>query len=205
MAGTKISKSDLEVLTVAELREESKKRGLTLERKGKRFTKSELVENIMEHEKEQQEVIASTFFADGTEEAATAAALLVNAGNRTRDSRTKQQRTFDRIVSKFRFRRDDRFYNEEVKSGRIVLFVHAVKAKDGNVYYKLRTAKIIGVKRDKELLRVLTVFGTEIQITFDDILWIKDEGGEFPRIVYEYLNKTRTMKGREQIKKHFGA
>lgn len=205
MAETKNSKSDLEALTVAELREESKKRGLTLEHKGKRFTKAQLIKNIMEHEGEQHEIVESDFFGDGTKEAVKAAALVANAGGRRTGSRTKQQRTFDRIVDKFRFRRNERFYNEEVKSGRIVLFVHAVKAKDGNVYSKLRTAKIIGVKRDKELLRVMTVFGTEIQITFDDILWIKDEGGEFPRIVYEYLNKTRTRKGREQIKKHFGA
>ena len=45
-----------ETMTVKELKEESRKRGLTLERKGHKFTKPELIERLTKLDSEQADI-----------------------------------------------------------------------------------------------------------------------------------------------------
>ena len=47
-----------EEMTVKELKEESKKRGLTLENKGHKFTKPELIERLTKWDEEQADIDA---------------------------------------------------------------------------------------------------------------------------------------------------
>lgn len=198
---------DYNNMTVKDLRAESKKRGLTLEYKGKKFTKAELIERLIatdtvekeqeEQVMEEQKVVEEVTTVEGTE--------VTNEEIKPTEQESKSNlyifaETLEQIIEKYGKRKPDFIYEKCLHVGALVAFVHYVEAKDGNIYKKLRSAKVVGVNRKKELIRVQTILGTELEMTFNDLLSIVEPSPHpFPKDIQLYLKKQRTEKGKGLI------
>lgn len=219
-------------MTVKELREESKKRGMTLEYKGKKFTKSELIARLEEDDKNNKTKCSdeeNEVWDTGEERPEEQGNKDVCEDKETEEPKEVRQdkiedyaeieeksekpdeyikfaKTFDEIVKKYSGRKKQRVYDEELKVGSFVVFIHYVEAKDHEIYKKLRTAKVVGINRKKELVRVQTLLGTELELIFDDLLYVKGAGKEcdYPKDITVFLKKRRTQKGRELINERLG-
>lgn len=218
-----------EEMTVKELREESKKRGLTLESKGHKFTKPELIERLIKWDMEQadidediQKAIDEAGQPDDNEtwgetecikEVETCAdceeAPCENTPevktNRDKDGYIVYAKTLEEIEQKYGNRKKQEIYDNELKVGSYVVFVHYVEAKNGQIYKKLRTAKVVGINRKKELARVVTLLGTEKELCFDELLYIKGSAKNcsYPKDITMYLKEQRTEKGKVLINERF--
>lgn len=229
----KIGKT-IDELTVKELKEESRKRGLTLEKNGHKFTKPELIERIIKWDKEQEDInndiqkaideagqtdtVADAdeeeWLADVTEcneNVETCADCENSPCEKTPEVKTKPDdyivfaKNLEEIEKKYGNRKKQEIYDNELKVDSFVVFVHYVEARDGNIYKKLRTAKVIGVNRKKELVRVVTLLGTEKELSFDELLYIKGSAKNcsYPKDIAMYLREQRTEKGRVLINERF--
>lgn len=216
-------------MTVKELKEESRKRGLTLESKGHKFTKPELIERLTKWDAEQADIDADIQKAideagqpddnetwgetDCTKEVETCAdceeAPCENTPevktNRDKDSYIVYAKTLEEIEQKYGNRKKREIYDNELKVGSYVVFVHYVEARNGQIYKKLRTAKVTGINRKKELARVVTLLGTEKELCFDELLYIKGSAKNcsYPKDITMYLKEQRTEKGKVLINERF--
>lgn len=202
-----------ETMTVKELREESKKRGLTLESKGHKFTKPELIERLIKWDMEQADDNETWGEAECTKEVETCAdceeAPCENTPevktNRDKDGYIVYAKTLEEIEQKYGSRKKQEIYDNELKVGSYVVFVHYVEAKNGQIYKKLRTAKVVGINRKKELVRVVTLLGTEKELCFDELIYIKGSAKNcsYPKDITMYLKEQRTEKGKVLINERF--
>ena len=216
-------------MTVKELKEESRKRGLTLESKGHKFTKPELIERLTKWDAEQADIDADIQKAideagqpddnetwgetDCTKEVESCAeceeAPCENTPevktDRDKDSYIVYAKTLEEIEQKYGNRKKQEIYDNELKVGSYVVFVHYVEAKNGQIYKKLRTAKVTGINRKKELARVVTLLGTEKELCFDELLYIKGSAKNcsYPKDITMYLKEQRTEKGKVLINERF--
>lgn len=216
-------------MTVKELKEESRKRGLTLESKGHKFTKPELIERLTKWDAEQADIDADIQKAideagqpddnetwgetECTKEVESCAeceeAPCENTPevktNRDKDSYIVYAKTLEEIEQKYGNRKKQEIYDNELKVGSYVVFVHYVEAKNGQIYKKLRTAKVTGINRKKELARVVTLLGTEKELCFDELLYIKGSAKNcsYPKDITMYLKEQRTEKGKVLINERF--
>lgn len=201
-------------MKVAELREESRKRGLTLESKGHKFTKAELIERLTKYDlenKDTQADIDKKISECVAEEKETKKEK--EKENKTNNKVTKVYhaenvenrisfaKTIDEIIEKYGHEKQQRVYDENLMVGSLVVFMHYVEAKDGNIYKKLRTAKVVGVNRKQRKVRVKTLLGTELELLFSDLFYIRkdDERSSYPMDIKEFLRNKRTEKGRALI------
>lgn len=196
-------------MKVAELREESRKRGLTLESKGHKFTKAELIERLTKYDlenKDTQEDIdkKTSECVEVTEETkqenkTNKVTKVYHAENV--ENKISFAKTLDEIIEKYGHEKQQRVYDENLMVGSLVVFMHYVEAKDGNIYKKLRTAKVVGVNRKQRKVRVKTLLGTELELLFSDLFYIRkdDERSSYPMDIKEFLRNKRTEKGRALI------
>lgn len=220
-----------ETMTVKELKEESRKRGLTLESKGHKFTKPELIERLTKWDAEQADIDADIqkeidIDEEGqpddnetwgetecTKEVDTCAdceeAPCENTPevrtNRDKDGYIVYAKTLEEIEQKYGNRKKQEIYDNELKVGSYVVFVHYVEARNGQIYKKLRTAKVMGINRKKELVRIVTLLGTEKELPFDELLYIKGSAKNcsYPKDITMYLKEQRTEKGKVLINERF--
>lgn len=216
-----------EEMTVKELKEESRKRGLTLESKGHKFTKPELIERLIKWDMEQADIDADIQKAideagqpddnetwgetDCTKEVETCADYEEAPCENKPGVKTKEDgyivyaKTLEEIEQKYGNRKKQEIYDNELKVGSYVVFVHYVEAKNGQIYKKLRTAKVTGINRKKELARVVTLLGTEKELSFDELLYIKGSAKNcsYPKDITMYLKEQRTEKGKVLINERF--
>ena len=210
-----------EEMTVKELREESRKRGLTLESKGHKFTKPELIERLIKWDMEQADIDEAGQPDDNetwgeaecTKEVETCAdceeAPCENTPevktNRDKDGYIVYAKTLEEIEQKYGSRKKQEIYDNELKVGSYVVFVHYVEAKNGQIYKKLRTAKVVGINRKKELVRIVTLLGMEKELCFDELLYIKGSAKNcsYPKDITMYLKEQRTEKGKVLINERF--
>ena len=214
-------------MTVKELKEESRKRGLTLESKGHKFTKPELIERITKWDAEQADIDADIQKAideagqpddnetwgetECAKEVETCAECEEAPCENTPEVETKEDgyivyaKTLEEIEQKYGYRKKQEIYDNELKVGSYVVFVHYVEAKNGQIYKKLRTAKVTGINRKKELARVVTLLGTEKELCFDELLYIKGSAKNcsYPKDITMYLKEQRTEKGKVLINERF--
>ena len=214
-------------MTVKELKEESRKRGLTLESKGHKFTKPELIERITKWDAERADIDADIQKAideagqpddnetwgetECTKEVEGCAECEEAPCENTSEVETKEDRyivyakTLEEIEQKYGNRKKQEIYDNELKVGSYVVFVHYVEAKNGQIYKKLRTAKVTGINRKKELARVVTLLGTEKELCFDELLYIKGSAKNcsYPKDITMYLKEQRTEKGKVLINERF--
>ena len=202
-------------MKVAELKQESRKRGMTLEKNGHKFNKTELIERLEERDRMEEQDIKNDINkaiveADEDESwnpqkveqkkvAKEEKKKVYRVYNK--DTYIKFAETLEQIEKKYSVRKQDKIYDNELQVGSFVVFVHYVEAANGNVYKKLRTAKVIGVNRKKELVKVETFLGTQKTLSYDELLYIKAGTIEatYPKDISVYLRNQRTEKGRELI------
>lgn len=189
---------ELEMMTVKELRQESRERKLTLESKGHKFTKQELIERIRKYDAEQKDInddILKTIEEAGKEEVETKQEVQEKK-EEVQETKNNRAETLEEIEKKYGNRKHEWIYDKKLVVGSFVVFVHYVEAANHEIYKKLRTAKVVGVNRKKELVRVETILGTEKELTFDDLLYIKGVSDRaYPLDIKSYMMKQRTEKG----------
>lgn len=185
-----------EEMTVAELRAETKERGLVQQKEGKKLVKAELIEQLVEDDS-----------WDGEEEWLADPEENVKEGSKKQKKKSAERdifaENFVQIVKKYGYRRSKKTYNR-MNVGDIVVFVHSVDAKDGNTYRKIRTAKIVELNRSSEVVTVETLFGDRVQLFFEDILYIRFDGERLPLDIRKYMSMKRSDFGRASVKEKLG-
>lgn len=212
---------DLSSLKVKDLKALSREKGLKLEHKGHKFTKKELINNLVEfyknEEKEGEEEKADVV------EAIEAVAEVVEetktqddeeAWEEEKEEATEKEQetenkyrgiyatTLKQIAEKYSYEKPQWVYDEVLQVGSTIAFIHYVEAKDQNVYRKLRFAKVVGINRKQKLVKVQTFYGTEVKIGFDELLFIvskNDTANSFPKDIRNYIKGHRTKQGRRDI------
>ena len=216
---------DLSNLKVKDLKALSREKGLKLEHKGHKFTKQELLNNLVEYykneEKEVNEDNSKEEKADVVEAIEAVAEVVEEtqaqdeeAWEEEKEETTKKEQetenkyrgiyatTLKQIAEKYSYEKPQWVYDEVLQVGSTIAFIHYVEAKDQNVYRKLRFAKVVGINRKHRLVRVQTFYGTEVKISFDELLFIvskNDTANSFPKDIRNYIKGHRTKQGRRDI------
>lgn len=215
---------DLSNLKVKDLKALSRERGLKLEHKGHKFTKQELIDNLVEFYKNEEkedsskeeakadvveaievvaEVVEETQLQDEEEAWEEESEETVEEEQETENKyRGVYATTLRQIAEKYSYEKPQWVYDTVLQVGSTIAFIHYVEAKDQNVYKKLRFAKVTAINRKLKLVRVQTFYGTEIELSFDDLLFIvgKDETtNQFPKDIRKYIKSHRTRQGRRDI------
>ena len=212
-----MKKVELETKKVAELKQMSRERGLKLESKGHKFTKSELIERLLQSDDEQNDINKKIEEAAYDEEAWDEPVLKHEVKEEPVKEQKKEEtnetvfirfaETIEQIETKYGKRKKQEIYDNELEVGCFLAFIHYVEAADGNIYKKLRTAKVVGINRKKELVRVSTLLGTELELGFEQLLYIRGKGREcsYPWDIKKFLVKQRTEKGKDLINERFNS
>ena len=203
-----------EEMTVKELREISKGNGLTLEHKGHKFTKPELIERLKQYDDTQADINKAIEEAGETTEPVEivedneewdAPLLQENKEEQEEVENTIDAKeetnidngfvyfaeTIEQLETKYGKRKKDYIYDDILNIGSFVVFVEYVEALNGEIYKKLRTAKVIKISRKRQLVRVEKVFGDVLDLDFEQLLYIRKPEGYFPKDVTMYLRKQR--------------
>ena len=217
-----MTRTDLEAMKVAELKKLTKEHGLTLESKGHKFNKTELIDRLVtlkdvtEETKTEDPVkdfesLAKKVSVVSDEEEAWDEPLTQEnkeaakqEGIETKEEENKKPvpgdsdyikfaTTLQEIETKYGHEKQPYVYDNMLKVGSFVVFIHYVEAKDGNVYKKLRTAKVIGVNRNKKLVRVETPMKAIMELTFEELLYIREDTPEssYPNDIRKYMKQQR--------------
>lgn len=175
-----------EEMKVAELKQESRNRGLTLESKGRKFTKQELIDRLNAYENETDEAWVETKSKTKVEKQPVPSnedneAWVETKGFETEEVKTSTEETEERkfatleeIEMKYGSRKEQRIYDNVLQVGCMICYVRFIETKHGKLLKKLGTAKVVGVNRKKELVRVQTPVGEEKELTFDELVFIRD-------------------------------
>lgn len=217
-----MKRTDLEAMKVAELKKLTKEHGLTLESKGHKFNKKELIDRLVtlkdvtEETKTEDPIkdfenLANKVSVVSDEEEAWDEPLTQEnkeaakqEGIETKEEENKRPvpgdsdyikfaTTLQEIETKYGHEKQTYVYDNLLKVGSFVVFIHYVEAKDGNVYKKLRTAKVIGVNRNKKLVRVETPMKAIMELTFEELLYIREDTPEssYPNDIRKYMKQQR--------------
>lgn len=170
-----------EEMKVAELKQESRNRGLTLESKGHKFTKRELIDRLNAYENEVVEKQPAPSNEDDEAWVETKSETKVEKLVETKEIKTSTEETEERkfatleeIEMKYGSRKEQRIYDNVLQVGCMICYVRFIETKHGKLLKKLGTAKVIGVNRKKELVRVQTPVGEKKELTFDELVFIRD-------------------------------
>lgn len=188
---------DLSGFKVKDLKALSREKGLKLEHKGHKFTKQELINNLVEfYKNEEKEGAEDNSKEEEKEETETKEQETENK------YRGIYATTLKQIAEKYSYEKPQWVYDEVLQVGSTIAFIHYVEAKDQNVYRKLRFAKVVGINRKQKLVKVQTFYGTEVKIGFDELLFIvskNDTANSFPKDIRNYIKGHRTKQGRRDI------
>lgn len=217
MENNKVTREELEKKTVSELRAICRGYGMTLQKNGKKFTKPELIENIMnrisevpkeeESKREPEKIEKISEVKQKPEKKEKVQEQPEKEEKKKIFYRNKKYNpvTLEQIVKKYGKRKSQAVYDNELVVGSYVCFVYHVITKDGKEYDKLRTAKVIAVNRKQELVRIQTLLGTLFELSFEELLFIRrpEDYLKFPKDIRIYLRQSRTKEGEEQIHEKF--
>lgn len=170
-----------EEMKVAELKQESRNRGFTLESKGHKFTKQELIDRLNAYENEVVEKQPESNNEDNEAWIEVKSETKVEKPVETKEVKTSTDETEERkfatleeIEMKYGSRKEQRIYDNVLQVGCMICYVRFIETKHGKLLKKLGTAKVVGVNRRKELVRVQTPVGEEKELTFDELIFIRD-------------------------------
>lgn len=180
-----------EEMKVAELKQESRNRGLTLESKGHKFTKQELIDRLNAYENETDEAWIETKSKtkvgkqpapsneddeSWVETKGFETETLETEEVKTSPEETEERKfaTLEEIEMKYGSRKEQRIYDNVLQVGCMICYVRFIETKHGKLLKKLGSAKVVGVNRKKELVRVQTPVGEEKELTFDELVFIRD-------------------------------
>ena len=222
------SREQLESMKVAELKEESRSLGLTLESKGHKFNKQELIERILQAQDVQSDINKAIEEAgqempvvDGEEQEWDAPLLEekkleepekeekeTKDKNKTENKKQENKELLAKIEEKYTGRKSKRIYDNDLVVGSFVVYIRYIETKTGMYLKKLGTAKVIGVNRKKELVRVQSPVGAEFVLSFDALLFIRGLKREqrYPSDIYELLRRQReeVKEYRERVTQKYG-
>lgn len=208
---------DLSNLKVKDLKALSREKGLKLEHKGHKFTKQELIDNLIEFykneekesEEEKADVVEAIEVVEETQTQDDEEAWEEEKEETTEKEQETENKyrgiyatTLKQIAEKYSYEKPQWVYDEVLQIGSTIAFIHYVEAKDQNVYRKLRFAKVVGINRKQRLVKVQTFYGTEVKIGFDELLFIvskNDTANSFPKDIRNYIKGHRTKQGRRDI------
>lgn len=218
---------DLSGFKVKDLKALSREKGLKLEHKGHKFTKQELLNNLVEYYKNEEKEVNEDNSkeeekADVVEAIESVAEVVEEvqvqddeeAWEEEKEETTEKEQetenkyrgiyatTLKQIAEKYSYEKPQWVYDEVLQIGSTIAFIHYVEAKDQNVYRKLRFAKVVGINRKQRLVKVQTFYGTEVKIGFDELLFIvskNDTANSFPKDIRNYIKGHRTKQGRRDI------
>lgn len=206
-------KKELLEMTVDEIKKITKKEGLkvTKESGKKKMNKTELIEQLVEsfveEAKSESNEDDEAWGDDIGEESTTTVEVEkkekpVIVEVEAEEVIPRFAKTLEEIELKYHRRKKDSVYDDELKVGSFVVYFMDVTAKDGNVYRKVRTAKVVGVNRVKELVKVQTLFDDYLTLEFNDLLYIRKNEPQctYPYDIVCYLRKQR-MESRERYSK----
>lgn len=190
-----------EKMKVAELRAESKERGLTLEKDGVKFKKAELVERLVSYEEGKQNIKEEeTIVENKTQERKSGCSEDVRYEN-GRIILSYTVPTLDEIIKKYGDVKSVDVYNRQLVVDGFVVFVDYVEPEPSRVYRKLRTAKVKKINRKKELVVIETLAGTEKTLAFSEILYMKARKEQwYPFDIRMFLKYQRTKSGNRFVK-----
>lgn len=160
-----------EEMKVAELKQESRNRGLTLESKGHKFTKQELIDRLNAYENESVEKQPAPSNEDDESWVETKTEEVKTGTDETEE---RKFATLEEIEMKYGSRKEQRIYDNVLQVGCMICYVRFIETKHGKLLKKLGSAKVVGVNRKKELVRVQTPVGEEKELTFDELVFIRD-------------------------------
>lgn len=172
-----------EEMKVAELKQQSRNRGLTLESKGHKFTKQELIDRLNAYENEsvvekQQETSVDedeeAWVETKTETKAEETVATEEVKTNAEETEKREVATLEEIEMKYGSRKEQRIYDNVLQVGCMICYVRFIETKHGKLLKKLGTAKVVGVNRKRELVRVQTPVGEEKELTFDELVFIRD-------------------------------
>ena len=211
----------LQAMKVSELKRESHERGLTLEKNGKKFTKAQLIEQIVQHDlkdgkvEEEKEMHTEKNHGKGMSLEDLKSFKVEESEQQEVEFETEELEkskavygtTLEQLVEKYSKEKPQFVYDEILKVGAFVVFVQTVEAKNGNYYDKLRKAKVIGVNRNKRLVKVETAMHVVLIVPFEALLCIaENEDARIPKDVNDYLYQQRKENRdfkRQRSKKHY--
>lgn len=167
-----------EEMKVAELKQESRNRGLTLESKGHKFTKQELIDRLNAYENESVEKQPKPSNEDDeswVETKGFETETFEEEEVKTSSEKTEERKfaTLEEIEMKYGSRKEQHIYDNVLQVGCMICYVRFIETKHGQLLKKLGTAKVVGVNRRKELVRVQTPVGEEKELTFDELVFIR--------------------------------
>lgn len=216
MENNKVTREELEKKTVSELRDICRGYGMTLQKNGKKFTKPELIENIINRVPEWPKEEEPKKAEKREPEKVTEVKQEEKAQEQPKEKKERKEKIFYRnkkykpitlesLIKKYGKRKSQGVYDNELMVGSYVCFVYHVITKDGKEYDKLRTAKVIAVNRKQELVRIQTLLGTLFELSFEELLFIRrpEDYLKFPKDIRIYLRQSRTKEGEEQIHEKF--
>lgn len=160
-----------EEMKVAELKQESRNRGLTLESKGHKFTKQELIDRLNAYE---NEVVEKQPESNNEDNEAWGEVKSETKVEKPVETKERKFATLEEIEMKYGSRKEQRIYDNVLQVGCMICYVRFIETKHGKLLKKLGTAKVVGVNRRKELVRVQTPVGEEKELTFDELIFIRD-------------------------------
>lgn len=190
-----------EEMTVDELKAECRKLGLPLQADGKKFRKGQLIENLKEKAEEvknEQKAVKSDPEDEPWEESPCG---LDKETESAYGQRKAYGTTLEELENRYLYRRKPKFYEEKLIVGCVVYFIHYITTKSGKYIKKLRTARVVGINREKEIVSAETIFGTKFELYYDELLYVRqwDERGMVPKDLHSFLRKQRTIKGKESV------
>ena len=211
-----------EIMTVKELRVLCKERSIPQQENGKKFTKSELIEKLQEHDLSNEEVKTDVLRTAEDDEAWDTDIYTGEEENnieQKEEEKTKEKEkvskekindfahTLDEIKTKYGKDKPDWVY-KLLRIDSKVIFVETVKAKNGNEYEKLRSGIVVATKKEKEenIIYVATFYGDVRKIKEKELLYILEPGCEsyrFPKDIRVFLKNQRTKKGASDIVQRF--
>lgn len=172
-------------MTVEELRKETKKRGMPLQKDGKKFRKAELVERLESFDKDAEE------WAEDL------------AGEQQEEKKEPEcvffAETFGQICKKY----GGTVSVKDCKnlSGKdIIVFIDYVEIPTGEIKKKIRSAMVNRVSRAGDQVEARMYSGTVVTVQLEDILHIRKEGEELPIDIRKFMRKHRTKSGRELLR-----
>lgn len=167
--------------------------GLQLQKAGKKLKKDELIAQIEEHEKKKYGVSKKESQATAEVEEREMDVKWDEEGWLPADrEEIRFAETIDQMKSRYKYRRADSFYSNCLKPGSTVVYIQPIITRSGKEVEKLRMAKVTGILRDKEKVRVLTAIKTEEFMTYDDLLYVLEPGRRrIPKDIKVYLKKQR--------------
>lgn len=198
-----MAKAKYESMKVVELREECKKRGLTVYKHKGACTKAKLVEKLIADDELKTSLLEEESSEDDEWETIEREEMEEQKRKRLEQEKASEQSKANRKVVVVRKENIEnniarKFNYEKMEVGSFVAFRYNEK---------MQTAKVIEVDKEKRSVLTETKFGTRFYVPFERIIWVKLNADEWwPKAVFMELKggEKVTWEGAENDPKAHG-